>query len=248
MNCKGLVIGERIVGENGKFLDILTDTLGVVEVAQKGVKSLKSSNRSALQTFSYSNLCIENTKDSKHYIVKSSELIEGFYGLRNDICGLALATYIGQVVTHTVGQHSNDSQAVLRLVLNVLHYISTHKRSNPQLKAIFELRLMAEVGFTPNLLVCGRCELSLTDRVYFSIPESSVVCERCSTPNDWLLPIATFKAMQHIVFSEYDRLFNFRLSEEALKVLNAITERLLLYNLNRGFNSLEYYKSITGYR
>jgi DNA repair protein RecO (recombination protein O) len=198
--------------------------------------------------FAYSNLDIDKTKDGRHYLVKSSELIEGFYGLREDMCGLALATYIGQVVRYTIDQHATESPIVLKLVLNILHYIATHKRSNPQLKSIFELRLMAELGFTPKLLVCGRCELSLTDRVYFSIPEQSVVCEKCSTPNDWLLPIATFKAMQHIVFSTYDRLFNFKLTEDSLKVLNAVTERLLLYNLNRSFKSLEYYKNITGYR
>jgi DNA repair protein RecO (recombination protein O) len=248
MNCKGLVIGERIVGENGKFLDVLTDSLGLVEVAQKGVKSLKSSNRSALQMFAYSSLDIDANKDGKHYSVKSSELIEGFYGLREDVCGLALATYMGQVVRYTVDQHTTESPTVLRLVLNILHYISTHKRSNQQLKSIFELRLLSEIGFTPNLLVCGRCELSLTDNVYFSIPSNSTVCEKCSTPNDWLLPIATFKAMQHIVFSEYGRLFNFKLSDGSLKVLNDVTERLLLYNLNRGFTSLNYYKNITGYR
>ncbi|MCC8069092.1 MAG: DNA repair protein RecO [Ruminococcus sp.] len=243
MNCKGLVIGERIVGENGKFLDILTDELGLIEVAQKGVKSLKNENRSALQMFAYSNLCVDRSK--KHYSVKSSDLIDSFYGMREDLCGLALASYISQVVTYTIGQHSTDSKAVLRLILNIFYYISNHKRPHRQLKSIFELRLISELGFSPNLLVCGRCELSLTQSLYFSIQQNSVICQNCADMNDLQISKSVLQAMQHIVFSDYDRLFNFKLSDTSLKLLNRITENVLLCTLNRGFSTLDYYKNIS---
>lgn len=245
MNCKGLVIGERIVGENGKFLDILTNELGLIEVAQKGVKSLKNENRSALQMFAYSNLNIDKSK--KHYVVKSSELIQSFYGIREDISGLALASYISQVSTYTIGQHSPDSSNALRLILNIFHYISKHTRSNSMLKSIFELRFLSEMGFTPNLLVCGRCELSLTENIYYSIEGNSVICQECASMNDLQIYISVFKAMQHIVYSDYNRLFNFKLNDTSLKQLNNITERILLYTLNRNFSALDYYKAISKY-
>ena len=243
MNCKGLVIGERVVGETGKFLDILTDELGLIEVAQKGVKSLKNENRSALQMFAYSNLSVDKSKN--HYFVKSSELIESFYGLREDLCGLALASYISQVVTYTIGQHSSESPEILRLVLNILYYISKHKRDNRLLKSIFELRLLSEIGFTPNLLVCGRCELSLTENYFFSINQNSAICQGCATQLDFPISKAVFKSMQHIVFSDYDRLFNFKLNDTSLNQLATLTEKILLYTLNRNFSALDYYKTIS---
>jgi len=243
MNCKGIVLGERIVGENGKFLDILTDELGLIEVAQKGVKSLKNENRAALQMFAYSNLCIKQS--GKHYTVKSSELIQSFYGMREDIVGLALASYISQVITYVIGQHSTESNAILRLILNIFYYISNHKRSVEQLKSIFELRLLTEIGYAPNLLVCGRCELSLSDNVYFSIQQNCAICKECATQVDFKISGATFKSMQHIVFSDYDRLFNFKLNDASLKNLSRLTEKILLFNLNRNFSALEYYKIIS---
>lgn len=243
MNCKGLVIGERVVGENGKFLDILTDELGLIEVAQKGVKSLKNENRSALQMFAYSNLYVDKSK--KHYVVKSSELIESFYGMREDLSGLALASYISQVTTYTIGQHSSDSENALRLILNIFYYIANHKRNNKQLKSIFELRFLSEIGFAPNLLVCGRCELSLSSSLYFSIQQNSTICEKCANMNDLHISKAVFKSMQHIVFSDYNRLFNFKLTDISLKQLNQITEKILLYTLNRSFSALDYYKIIS---
>lgn len=242
MNCKGLVIGERIVGENGKFLDILTNELGLIEVAQKGVKSIKNENRASLQMFTYSNLCVEKSK--KHYVVKSSELIESFYGMREDLLGLALASYISQVTTYTIGQHSTDSVAILKLILNIFYYISNHQRCISQLKSIFELRFISEMGFSPNLLVCGRCELSLTDSLYFSIRHNSMVCQNCASMEDLQISKAVFKSMQHIVFSDYSRLFNFKLSDASLRQLGRLTESILLSTLNRGFSSLDYFKSI----
>lgn len=244
MNCVGLVIGERIVGENGKFLDILTDKLGLVEVAQKGVKSLKNENRSALQMFAYSNLTIEKNKDNKHYSVKSSELIENFYGLREDIYGLALASYISQVITYAIGTHSTDSKIVLKLFLNILYYLSNHKRDILLLKCIFEIRFLSELGFSPNLLVCGRCELSIDDYIYFSIPQNTVICKDCASLNDIQISKATFKALQHIVFSDYNRLFNFKLSDFSINQLTSLSEKIILYILNRNFSSLDYFKAI----
>lgn len=242
MNCKGLVIGERIVGENGKFLDILTDELGLIEVAQKGVKSIKNENRASLQMFTYSNLCVEKSK--KHYVVKSSELIESFYGMREDLLGLALASYISQVTTYTIGQHSTDSVAILKLILNIFYYISNHQRCISQLKSIFELRFISKMGFAPNLLVCGRCELSLTENLYFSIRHNSMICQNCASMEDLQISKAVFKSMQHIVFSDYSRLFNFKLSDTSLRQLGRLTESILLSTLNRGFSSLDYFKSI----
>lgn len=244
MNCVGLVIGERIVGEDGKFLDILTDELGLVEVAQKGVKSLKNENRSALQMFAYSNLTIEKNKDNKHYSVKSSELIESFYNLRKDLSGLSLASYISQVVRYTIGQYSPDSKIILKLVLNILYYICNNQREILQLKSIFELRLLSELGFAPNLLVCGRCELSITDSIYFSIPQNAVICQECATLSDVQISKAVFKSMQHIVYADYNRLFNFRLNDVSMKMLNSLTEKILLYTLNRGFSTLDYFKMV----
>lgn len=242
MNCKGLVIGERIVGENGKFLDILTDELGLIEVAQKGVKSIKNENRASLQMFTYSNLCVEKSK--KHYVVKSSELIESFYGMREDLLGLALASYISQVTTYTIGQHSTDSVAILKLILNIFYYISNHQRCISQLKSIFELRFISKMGFAPNLLVCGRCELSLTENLYFSIRHNSMICQNCASMEDLQISKAVFKSMQHIVFSDYSRLFNFKLSDTSLRQLGRLTESILLSTLNRGFSSLDYFKGI----
>ena len=43
---KGLVLRERSLGDNDKFLDILTDGSGLIEVLARGVKKPNSKNAS----------------------------------------------------------------------------------------------------------------------------------------------------------------------------------------------------------
>ena len=55
---------------------------------------------------------------------------------------------------------------------------------------------------------------------------------------------AVVKALRHIVFADFDRLFNFRLSENSMKKLSEVTEKYLLYHLGREFKTLDFYKSL----
>ena len=54
----GLVIRERQSGDNDKFIDILTETDGVVEVMAKGVKKYSCNFCAASQLYAYSMLCV----------------------------------------------------------------------------------------------------------------------------------------------------------------------------------------------
>ena len=56
------------------------------------------------------------------------------------------------------------------------------------------------------------------------------------------LPVLS--AVRHIVLSDFDRLFNFRVSEETQQRLSALAESYLLTHLERSFGTLDFYKTI----
>ena len=58
------------------------------------------------------------------------------------------------------------------------------------------------------------------------------------------LPPAVLAAMRHIVYSPLKRLFSFRLGEDTLKELSDASETYLLTQLERGFFTLDFYKSL----
>ena len=54
----------------------------------------------------------------------------------------------------------------------------------------------------------------------------------------------TLAAMRFIAAGDPKRLFSFRLSEQSLRELNNITESYLSMRLERGFYTLDLYKSL----
>ena len=76
ITLKGLVIGQRSIGENSCFLDLFTDKLGLIEVMAHGVKKIGGKNFGASSLFSYSTFCVN--KSSRGYTLNSTEPICSF--------------------------------------------------------------------------------------------------------------------------------------------------------------------------
>ena len=120
LTIEGIVIKERSVGEQDKFIDVLTAKEGVIEISVKGAKKINSQSGSSAQLFAYSRFCIQLRK--QRYYLNSAEPICIFYNLRTDIKKLSLAAYFADIVSYTIDRQ-NEYGEVLRLLLNTLHYL-----------------------------------------------------------------------------------------------------------------------------
>ena len=69
ITTEGIVIRERAVGDNDKYIDILTKDYGIVEAMARGVKKINGKNSSTTQMFSYSKFCLSKSKNN--YILNS---------------------------------------------------------------------------------------------------------------------------------------------------------------------------------
>ena len=79
LTTKGLVLRERSLGENDKFLDILTDGAGLLEVLARGVKKQNAKNASVSHSFCYAEYCLSDS--GGRYVLNSAEPIRTFYGV-----------------------------------------------------------------------------------------------------------------------------------------------------------------------
>ena len=135
-----------------------------------------------------------------------------------------------------------------RLLLYALRAVSDQRRPTALVKAAFELRLMAESGFAPDLAVCGACQNPVEDTVYFSVREGVVLdgacLKRLGSSDAVALPGGTYAAMRHILTSEVPRVFAFALGGASAARLCALCERYCLYYAERGFGSLNFYKTL----
>ncbi len=242
---EGIVLKERTVGEQDKFIDVLTKEKGLIEISVRGARKINGKSSSSTQLFAYSRFCYDMHKDKPK--LNSAEPIHIFYGLRNSLTALSLASYFADVLRFSTVSLA-DSGNVLRLFLNTLHFLEKELRSEIMLKSVFELRLMAEIGFMPDIVCCRDCGVFEPEELYFSFQDFCFRCNNCSESdlNNYKLTISELSAIRHIVLADFNRLFNFRLSDESLSRLSDFSELYIKSHLERNFNTLDFYKSLNG--
>ncbi len=249
LTTMGVVIGERVYGENDKFVDIFTKDYGIIEVTVKGGRKLNSKNYAATSLFSYSKFCVR--KRGERYYLNSSEIENTFYNLRLDIKKLALASYFAELLKYTVLSYDSDEsyEFILKLLLNTLYYLEKGSHNIMLLKSIFEFRLLSEIGLIPNLIGCSVCNAYSHSKMHFNIQDGKLYCDNCFSGNDGYNTIiineSTLSALRHISLSDMNVLFNIKVSDKLLDELNKITDRYTYAHINRSFKTLEYFKNIS---
>lgn len=243
---KGLVVRTVDVGESGRMLTVLTGELGKLSVYGAGVRSIKSHRLNATQLFCYSEMTLQVRSD--RYYLGEVTPIEDFYALREDLVRLSLAQYVADAVS-TLTVEGEDQSEILRLALNTLYLLASGKKPYELIKGAFELRLAALLGFMPDLLGCGEC--GKPDALFLIPEDGSLICGDCllklsegvqSPP--LLLPLspAALRAMRYVLSAAERRVFAFSLESEEQETFANACEKYLLYHIDRGFETLEFYK------
>lgn len=234
---EGIVLRETEYRDNDRLLTVLTRELGKVTVKARGAK--RGRLRAACQLFALSEFTL--LEQQGRYTVTEANVREMFAPLRENLELFYLASYFSQV-TEVVSQEDDPMPAVLSLLLNSLHMLCLGKLPQKQVKAVFELRMACLTGYLPDLRGCAVCGCTTPDR--FNITQGVLQCAHCTAEEGIRMPLSagTLEAMRFVTQSE--RIFSFRLSDAALEELNAITESYLCMRLERGFYTLDFYKSL----
>ncbi len=245
LNTDGLVIRTRNIGEADRLITILTRECGVLDAFVRGARRLKGRLASSTQQFSYAKFILFKSKDA--YVVDEAEPVRLFFEFGNEVEKISLAYYFAELAL-VLSPHGDDAESFLRLMLNTLSFLIDGKREGVLLKSVLELRLLAMSGYMPNLLGCENCGVFEKDIMYFNPEKACFYCSDCEKHQRYGIPASrgVVSAMRHIVYSEFEKLFQFSISQESLKQLSCITEHYLLTQIQRPFQTLEFYKSIIG--
>lgn len=238
-----LVIKEKNYGESNRLITLLTRKGGVIRAFAAGARNIKSKKGAATGMLSYSNFTLQRKGDT--YTVTEAEPIRIFFGAGSDIVCLSLSQYFCELCD-VLAPADTDSEEILRLVLNSLHFLTEQKRPPSLIKAITELRLASISGYAPNLVACDGCGMFEDKIMYMRLDTGTIYCENCRT-GDYFIPldITVLKSMRHIVFSPLENLYGFDIPPEAADRLSDITERYLSLQTDHRFATLDFYNSLT---
>ena len=254
VEVKGLVIRTTDIREADRLITIFTEEMGIVTALARSARSLKSRKLSSTLQFCYSSFVLY--KQGEYYQVKEASLIESFFGIRNTIDGLALASYIAEVIDDVAV--SEPERDLLRLSLNSLYAISENKYPLDKIKAAFEIRVASIIGFMPDALSCKHCGEKLGD-FFFEIMAGSLKCFAChekmvsmrSEPENphesqavCILTEGAKFALGYCVYSPLEKIFSFKISDGDMALFCRAAEEYLINQLERSFKSLEFYNEV----
>ena len=243
---KGLIVREQHTGENDRIITVLTRDKGVVRAFATGARRIQHKNSVGTQLLCYSDLTLFRGKDS--YRVDEAVPIEVFFALRGDIVRLSLAQYFCELARFLCPEEA-EAQQPLRLLLCALKFLCDDAYPMEQIKAVVELRLMAESGYLPDLVGCAVCGGFEGEPMFLDRVGGRIYCprHRAQAPDaEYLLPLpaGVLAAMRHIVYSDFSRVFRFTLPEESMRSLSEVTERYLCAQADRTFGTLSFYRSL----
>lgn len=253
-NVRGLVIRTVDIRETDRLITIFTEEMGVVSAMARGARSLKSRKMSSTMQFCYSDFVLYMQGDK--YWIKEASLIESFFNIRETIEGLALASYIAEVLSDvTIAEADND---LLRLSLNSLYAISSGKYELDKIKAVFEMRAASILGFMPDVISCSRCG-EKNGEFFFDIMEGGIECKKCrreaemrrelpESPHETrvicILSEGAKMALGYAIYSPLDKLFSFKISDEDMHLFSRASEEYLLNQVGHTYKTLEFYKKL----
>ena len=245
LTTQGIVLREVNYREADKILTVLTRDFGKQTVKAPGCRRKTSRLTAGSQLLVYSDMTFNQRGDFT--TLAEADPQQQFWGVREDLENLALASYFAEVLGTEAEDAPMDAD-VQRLALNCLYALANDLCEPRVVKAAFELRYMQLSGYAPDLTGCAVCGREDPVLPVALLESGNVRCHGCALPGSVgkQMPIsaAVLQAARYILSCDLKKLFSFRLPPDDLERLGKVCEAWLLACMERGFRTLDFYKSV----
>lgn len=243
LKIQALVLRVTDYNDRDALLTLLSRNHGKMTVKARGLRRKNSPLAAPCQLLAYGEFVLFEYKGQ--YTVNEGYSIELFQALRRDLTKLSLGTYFAQVA-ELVSQEDLPNPELLSLLLNSLHGLTKLNLPEVMVKAVFELRAACLAGYTPDLFGCHVCGSQEPDR--FDLSEGQLECHGCRHlgVSGIRMPVtpSVLDAMRYICYCDPKKLFAFQVGQDTMERLADISEAYLTTQLERGFSTLDFYKSL----
>ena len=218
----GIIIAESNMGDYDKMVTLLTPGYGKISCVAKGARKPKSQLMAGTQLFCFGEYML--FKGGENYHINSVETIEIFYNIRIDLDKLKYAMHINKII-YDVTTENQNCYKILQLYLNTLYMISETDENLDFILAVFKIRLLSLLGFTPKVKECVSCK-EQENISYFSLKDNGIKCSACGRQDKSAIKMSktTQKAIQYIILAPAKKLYSFHISEDSLKELELISK------------------------
>jgi DNA repair protein RecO (recombination protein O) len=231
-------------GESDQLLTLYTREQGMVRALAKGARKITSRKAGHLQPFTQVTIQLARGRDL--LIVTQVETINAFLPLHNNLNKTSHAAYIVELLYRFSYEDEGGNPALFNLLIETLDRMEKEDSAWLAIR-YYEMRLLDEVGFRPQLFDCVNCGRKIQpEDQYFSFSAGGVLCPRCGLglPNAIHVSLETLKYLRHFQRSGYHQASRARASLGEQKDTEILMQSYFTYLLERQLNTPGFIKRI----
>lgn len=172
---EGIVLRTRNLGEADKICVIYSREEGKLSAVARGSRRPKSRLLSVSQPFTHARYLFYRGRSLD--TIRQGEIIDSFRAVREDLTRMAIASYAAELIDVSVDERQ-PSALLFETILSAWTLFAN--ASDPETALLwFELKLLDQLGYRPELESCVACGGKNGSSLVFSPKEGGILCPGC---------------------------------------------------------------------
>jgi len=233
---EAIIIKKTKLGEADAIFTLYTPHLGKIQAFAKSVRKTKSKMAGHLELLTHSQVSLARGRNLDTII--GSQTINSFLPLKSDLwltsCGLYVIELVNQFTADNI-----ENCPLFQLLLATMEQLCRTGNRDLALR-YFELRLLNEVGYRPQLHQCVSCQKPLEPVVNsFSPGSGGMLCPDCAAghPSSYPLSVNAQKVLRLLQSSDYSTVERLKVDVALSRELERATGNYLRYLLEQEVKS-----------
>lgn len=240
---EAIVIKKTKLGEADRILTLYTPGLGKIQAVAKGIRRPRSKLAGHLELLTYSQISFARGRNLD--TITGSQTIDSFLPLKSDLSLTAYTLYVTELVNQFTAEHVED-RPLFQLLLDTMRRLCLTENRELLLRH-FELHLLKEVGYRPQLQECVVCRQPLKPVVsYFSTSGGGMLCPDCRLSQNMVHPLSVeaLKVLRWLQDSDFDTVSRLQMETELSQELEMVNRNYIKYLLEREVKSVNWLDSL----
>ena len=239
-----IVIKKTKLGEADTILTFYTPHLGKIQGFAKSLRKTKSRMAGHLELLTHSRVSFARGRNLD--TITGGQTIDGFLPLKTDFRLMSYALYVIELVNQFTPEHAED-YTLFQLLLDTLKNLCEAADADMLLR-YYELHLLGEAGYRPQLQNCVNCRKPLEPVVNsFSPAAGGVLCPDCGYRSHsalFSLSVNTLKVLRFFQGNTWGTAARLKVPPELSEELERIMRGNIRYLLEKDPKSLTWLDSL----
>ena len=240
---RAVILRRRNYSDADRILTVFTPRQGKLVLIAKGSRKTTSRKAGHLELFSHANLLVAQARTWD--IITECVTVESFLNLRGNLESISRAAYICELVDAFTAEE-DENEIVWELLLLCLRELDAGSGAAADVDLLlrwFELHLLSQMGFQPELFACLGCgDVLQPVENFLHLNAGGVYCPDCGRSLHGAEPIAApaLKILRHLSRTQWDSLRGLRLVQSTALAVESVLQRYLVTVLERRLKSAEF--------